>query len=138
MNRRRLAVVVLVFVFSVITVRYVWRKQAAQKRETTYQLALAKCSKEFGPGTSRKNVEDYLHGNGTEFGQLCCIERRDSYTAYADLIRIGKEGAPWYCSQTTVSVALEFVANEPKQLVEANPSDTLKKVSIFRQLEGCL
>jgi hypothetical protein len=136
MKRWHLAALLLAVGLSAAAIRSIWKNRAAQKREIIYQSALAKYTKQFGTGTSRKNVEDSLQGTGIKFGHMCCVERRDPNAAY--LIRIGKEGAPWYCSQTTVFIAFEFIATEPNQLVEANPSDSLTKVSIFRQLEGCL
>jgi hypothetical protein len=138
MKHWRLAVLLLAIGFSAAAIRLVWKHRAAQEREFTYQSALATYAQRFGPGTSRKNVEDYLQENQIEFGHMCCVQRRDSHTAYPDLIKIGQEDAPWFCSENYVYVAIEFVATEPNELVEAHPSDSLKKVSIFHQLAGCL
>jgi hypothetical protein len=138
MKRWRLAAVMIVIVLSGIAFRYFWLEKAAQKREINYQLALAKYSKEFGPGTSRTDVEDHFRQEKIEFGEMCCVEGKNAYTAYSDLIKVGQENPPWYCSENYVYVAFEFTATEPHQLVEAHPSDSLRKVSIFRQLSGCL
>jgi hypothetical protein len=138
MKHWRSALLLLALVFCAVLIRSIWKCRAAQQREIAYQSALATYAKRFGSGENRKTVEDYLKEKRIEFGQMCCVERRESHTAYADLIRIGQEDAPWYCSENYVFIAIEFDAAEPNQLVLAQPSDSLKNVSIFRQLGGCL
>jgi hypothetical protein len=89
-----------------------------------------------------KNVEAYLRAKGVTFGQLCswgegelCIDER---SAYADLVKIGKEKHPWYCEEHSVYIAFQFAAVEPHKGWEAYDSDTLKRVTIYHKLEGCL
>lgn len=84
---------------------------------------------------TRKNVEDYFRSKDIHVTQMCCIDER---TAYADLVRIGKEKHPWYCSEHNVYVAFQFAAVEPHTSFRAHDSDVLKKVTIFHWLEGCL
>ena len=67
---------------------------------------------------------------------MCCVE--DSRSAYADLTKIGKEHAPWYCERHNVYVAFQFDAVEAHKPYEARDSDALKKVTIFHWLEGCM
>jgi hypothetical protein len=99
MKHWRSALLLLVIAFCAVLIRSIWKYRAAQQREIAYQSALATYAKRFGPGDNRKTVEDYLKGKRIEFGQMCCVERRESHTAYADLIRMGQEDAPWYCSE---------------------------------------
>ena len=87
------------------------------------------------PGVSRKDVEAYLHGKSIEFGRICCI---DGSTVFADTIGIGKERAPWFCEAHNVYVAFEFTASDPREKIEGAESDTLKSVTIFHHLDGCL
>lgn len=82
-----------------------------------------------------KNVEDYLRSKGVAFGQLCCIDER---SAFADLVKIGKEKHPWYCEAHNVYIAFQFAAVEPHKGWESFDSDTLKRITIFHKLEGCL
>jgi hypothetical protein len=112
-----------------------WRKRAQEKREATYQSSLRSYSEILKPGMTRKEVEDYFHSKNTKFGQLCCIDER---SAYADVVKIGKEGHPWYCEEHNVYVAFQFAALEPHDRVVASDSDTLKKITVFHQLWGCL
>ena len=84
---------------------------------------------------TRKEVESFLRENGTDFGQLCCIDEK---TAYADLVKIGKEKHPWYCESHDVYIAFQFAAVEPHKSWQAYDSDTLKRITVFHKLEGCL
>ena len=66
---------------------------------------------------------------------MCCVEER---SAYADLVKIGKEKVPWFCSEHSVYAAFQFAAPEPHDIPHAHDSDVLKKITIFHWLEGCL
>ena len=112
-----------------------WKRQAQQKREDAYQLALRSYSETLKPGMTRKEVEDYLHAKNISFGQLCCIDERG---AYADLFKTGKESHPWYCEQHNVYIAFQFAAVKPRDALKADDSDMLKRVTIFHKLDGCL
>jgi len=137
MSRSRLLLLGLILVvLSAIVVGYVLRMQAQKKREGAYQSALHSYSEVLRPGMTRKEVEDYLRSKGIEFGPMCCIDER---SAFADLVRIGKESAPWFCSEHNVYVAFQFAAVElHDNLPSRHDSDTLKRITIFRWLEGCL
>ena len=128
-------VALIVVVFSAFAIRYVRSKRAEKKREAAYQSALSAYSKDLRPGMTRKDVEDYLRAKGIQFQRMCCIEER---SAAADLAKIGQEDIPWFCSENNVYVAFEFAATEPHEYWIDSDSDTLKRVSIFRWLQGCL
>jgi len=56
-------------------------------------------------------------------------------------VRIGQEDVPWFCSEHNIYIAFEFAnfGHERDTIgVEASDSDTLKQISIFPWLEGCL
>lgn len=112
-----------------------WRKQARNEREARYQSALSSYLEVLKTGMTRKDVEDYLRAHQTAFGQLCCIDER---SAYADLVKIGKEHHPWFCEEHNVYVAFQFAAVVPHDPVRIDDSDVLKSIRIFHHLEGCM
>ncbi len=112
-----------------------WGQSKQQKREATYRSKLQSYSEALKPGMPRKVVEEYLRTKGAAFRQLCCIEET---SVFADLVEIGKEKHPWYCEEHNVYIAFQFAAVEPQKGFEAHDSDTLKKISIFHKLDGCL
>jgi len=138
MKRWRLwsAVLVLVILIALCaaTIRNAWKKQAQSKREAAYQSALNSYCAALKPGMTRKEVEGYFRAKAVGFQQMCCIDER---SAFADLVKIGTEGAPWYCSEQNIYVAFQF-AGVAQRKFEVADSDTLKSVTIFRWLEGCL
>jgi len=76
--------------------------------------------------------------------QMCCVER-NSY--WDDLVKIGEEGHPWYCSEHYVYVAFEFGATEPHEVSterekierwKARDTDVLKEIKRYDMLGGCL
>jgi|ERR1700674_808405 hypothetical protein len=106
-----------------------------QEREAAYQAKLQSYSDVHKPGITRKNVEDYLRAKGVAFGRFCCVDDR---SAFADLVKIGKEKHPWYCEKHNVYIAFQFAAVESHKAWEAYDSDALKRITIFHQLQGCL
>ncbi len=108
----------------------------AKQREAGYHAELGAYSAALKPGTTRMDVEAFLRRKGREFTQMCCMNH--SKNAYDDLIRIGTERPPWYCSAQNVYIGFEFVSSGSHQFPEAHDSDTLKSVQIFHWLEGCL
>jgi len=119
--------------------RHVLERRARQKREIGYESALRSYSERLRPGMTRKEVEDYLRERNVQFGQMCCVDGQLSKDVWADLTKIGQEEAPWFCSEHNVYVAFQFTGRKRTGVVTtAEPSDTLKTVSIFHRLEGCL
>src|SRR5690242_4549421 len=137
MKKKLLLIVVALTVVSssVAAIRYVLERRARQRRESAYQSALKSYSQVFRPGMTRKDVEGQLRAKGTAYQQMCCVDER---SAYADLVRIGKEKAPWFCSEQNIYIALQFGAVEPHEPWRIYDSDVLKRVTVFRWLEGCL
>jgi hypothetical protein len=137
MKRKLSLIVVLAFVVVVasVVVRHVWEQRMQRKREVAYQMALLSYSTIFRPGMTRKNVEQQLRVKGTAFQEMCCIDER---SAYAGLLRIGKEKVPWFCNEQNIYIALQFVAVERHEPWRAYDSDALKRTTSFRWLDGCL
>ena len=120
-------------------VRYLLEKRAERRREIAYQSALSSYSERFKPGITRKEVEDYFRARNIGFMQMCCVDHKLPKTVLDDLTKIGEESAPWYCSESNVYVAFHFTGPERNGVAaSADPSDTLRAVSIFHWLEGCL
>jgi hypothetical protein len=109
--------------------------KAQKKREAVYQATLQSYTDVLRPGITRKYVEEYLRSKGVSLQQFCCVEEK---SALADLLKIGTEKHPWYCEEHNAYVAFQFAAVEPHKPWEAYDSDTLKSITIFRKLEGCL
>ena len=84
---------------------------------------------------TRKSVEDYLRAKDVTFGHLCCI---DKSSVFSDLVKIGKEKHPWYCEEHNVYIAFQFVSVEAQKGFDVLDSDTLKEITIFHKLDGCL
>jgi hypothetical protein len=107
-----------------------------QKREAAYQAALQSYSEALKPGMTRKNVEDYLKAKGVKYERMCCIDEK---TAWVDIVGIGKEKHPWYCSAHNVYIAFQF-ADEPHEgsRISDRDSDKLKSITVHHSLDGCL
>ena len=138
MKRRLLALTILVGIvatgMAVIRRRESHRRLVAA-REEYYKAALQSYTESLTLGLTRKVVEANLSGRGVTFRQQCCIRE---HSAYADLVRVGMEDAPWVCRTSSVYIALEFAATYPTVNITASDADVLKRVAIYRQLEGCL
>jgi hypothetical protein len=91
---------------------------------------------------NRKEVEHYLHTRNVEFRQTCCVDSSELSTrgSWDDLTKIGEEGHPWFCSEHNVYVAFQFTDHTKKVGVdfEADDMDTLKAITLYHWLEGCL
>jgi len=139
--KRWLSLILVLTVVAAVAfgVRHVLEKRSEQKREIAYQSALRSYSERFQPGMTRKEVEDYLRARNIRFQQMCCVDHKLSKTVLDDLTKIGQESAPWFCSEHNVYVAFQFKGPERNDLGgSADPSDTLKAVSLHHWLEGCL
>lgn len=112
-------------------------QSAKQRREALYQSALQSYSEVLAPGTTRKNVEDYLRAKGVSFFQEGGAVSTDD-GAFADLAKIAKEKHPWYCSEYAVYLAFHYTAVPLPGHSRASETDTLKSITIYHQLEACL
>lgn len=134
-----LAIVLIVLLSCALTIRVELRDRDKKKREVAYQSALQSYSQNVTLGWTRKKVEAYFKARDIAFGQMGWLEEQpEDRTAFADLIKVGHEDAPWYCSENYVYIAFQFSATEPHRPWMAAESDVLTKVRIYRQLGGCL
>jgi hypothetical protein len=132
-------IVAAVVVLISICVWFVNRRKAAQ-REQRYQTILTSYAVRFKPGMTRDKLEHYLQNNGIQIRYMCCASDRANLAGagWDDLVKIGEESAPWVCKENNAYIALEFNPKSQGELPGTNDSDTLKRVTIFHQLEGCL
>jgi hypothetical protein len=134
MKRWLLMLIALVIAVSLLAVRSV-RATARRKREIGYQIELRTYSEALHPGITRKELEDYLRSNLTTFTQVFTAYGERAESQYADLVEIGEETAPWYCSEAPVYVAFEFLGMEK---LKQNDSDVLERIELDRPDTGCL
>jgi hypothetical protein len=135
MKQKQLALVVsIVVLICASAIGYGLKKHAdkkleEQKREALYSSALSSYSKDLEPGMTRNNVENYLGAKTIPFEK----------SAATDLVEIGQEAAPWFCSEVNVYVAFDFEAIEPHSRAwEPYGTDVLKRIHIYSRPEGCL
>lgn len=125
----------------VLGIRHGLKMQAHKKREAAYQASLRSYSQVLKPGMTRKEVERYLHEKNVEFRQMCCVDAMELSKRHSwdDLIKIGREDAPWFCSENNVYLAFQFIdQGQHGTRWDANDLDTLKAISVYHWLEGCL
>lgn len=120
--------------FLYLTFSY-WRETLERhRREETYQSVLASYQGALASGLLREQVENYLHSTAIHFERLCCSD--PEYSA-SDLVEVGKEPSPWYCSRSIVYVEFHFSTGSNNSL-RFDPSDRLKKIGLYRRMEDCL
>jgi hypothetical protein len=128
-------------VLLIIGIRFIVKGQLRKRREIVYQTTLWSYQQALKPGISRKEVEDYLRERKQTFTQTCCVDPKESRKrSWDDLVKIGAEDAPWFCSESAVYVAFQFADSSlpRKDIWSADDLDSLKSVAIYRRLEGCL
>lgn len=111
-------------------IRYHTAVRARTRREVAYQSALRFYNQTLKAGMRRKEVEDYLRSNKTEFWR----------SGLDDLTQIGKDEAPnWFCGQPTVDVKFQFTAlQQQERPSDPKEGDTLNEINIVRMASGCL
>src|SRR5437870_5497043 len=105
MKRWRLLVAILAVVaLSALGLRHVLERRAQQRRDAAYQLALRAYEEVLRPGMTRKQVDDYLRAKSVELRLMCCVDPQESKSVWDELVKIGQEDAPWFCSENNVYV----------------------------------
>ena len=147
-NMKRISQWLLIFVLVLAVLSAIWmvvrsklRQQAQKKRDAAYQAALLRFTEALKPGLTRKEVEDYFRAKNLKFRQMCCVDSHESASrsSWDDLTKIGEEQAPWFCSEKNIYVAFQFTDHKTRGgTPKADDLDTLKAVSIYPWLEGCL
>jgi hypothetical protein len=89
-----------------LAIRAGLEKSSQRKRQLEYRNIVKTYSDALKTGATRDLVESYLRSREKDFHNECCFS---GYTnAWADLVRIGQEIKPWYCSEANVYVAFVF------------------------------
>ena len=131
------AMIGALLILCVAIARHVVQTRAERRREAEYQMVLKEYADALKPGMTRPEAESYLRAKMLPFQQMCCVAKPRQ--AWADLVKIGEEQAPWYCNAYNIYVAFEFSTTEPHGVVtDARNSDRLESVTLFPHLEGCL
>ena len=81
-------------------------------------------------------MESYLRARNAHFSWIYTGFGGRHESQYADVIKIGEETAPWYCSEAYVFVAFEFSGVEAYD--KQKDSDPLERIEIYRPDSGCL
>jgi hypothetical protein len=113
------------------------RTAAKRKREIGYAVALKTYSEALHPGMTRRDVEAYLRSRNAQFSWMFTAFGGRRESQYADLVKIGEEAAPWYCSEAYVYIAFEFSPVGDFQHRQTD-SDVLQGIELFRPYSGCL
>jgi hypothetical protein len=110
MRGRRFKVLVSVAAMALIAfglwlVQHLRGQRKAAEREAHYESVLAKYASVLKPGMRREQVEPRLQTDGRRFNQMCCVANfRGEHASFVgsswdDLVKIGEESAPWFCSE---------------------------------------
>lgn len=113
------------------------RRTIRRKHQALYASILGEYSAELKTGTPRKDVEQLLNSKGQPFQRTCCL-LKGNRSAFEDLVKIGSEPAPWYCSENNVYLVFEFYSPTHDGMPSAQPSDSLKRIAVSPWLQGCL
>jgi hypothetical protein len=140
-----------------------------QEREAHYHALLETYRLDLKGISDRKHIEAYFHAKTLNYHKLCCVSSKRvsaGETVYDELIKVGEEEVPWYCSEHNVYIAFEFdkapiwavsAKKDAKLISNKKPSaktgpdkecksipprddgnDVLTKISIYPMFEGCL
>jgi hypothetical protein len=105
-------------------------------RAAAYEQELRSYTEALSPGTTRKRVEDELHTRGALYERVYGFDRTN---AYADLVKIGSEPAPWYCNHNDIYIKFQFDAAEPiPDGTSDSDSDILRSTEVTPWLQECL
>lgn len=123
--------------------RYELKQREQARRQADYQKALTGYTQALKPGMTRRQVEQYIERKGAHFSQTCCVDPREAVKRHTwdDLVKIGQEEHPWFCSEHDVYIAFQFVDYEQGQTgfgMKDNDLDKLRAITIYHTLEGCL
>jgi hypothetical protein len=110
--------------------------EAAKAREASYEQALHPYVARFKRGTTRGEIEGYLREQGVKFSHSCCMGV--SHDAWDTLIKVGEEEPIRFCSEQYVFIGFEFVSKRARKVWDAQDTDTLTVVRLYKEHSGCL
>ena len=113
--------------------------RAGRARQALYQQAVKEFSDALKPGTARSEVESYLRSRDRKFSHVFGPGLSNSASdGAADLVKIGAEKAPPYCSGLDIFVALRFSSMQAGPMLHVSESDKLKDVVLYSMPVDCL
>lgn len=118
-----LAVLVVLVVVLVSAVQRSERKEA----EVRFQNTLASYRAALKSGSSREQVESYLHQQNTSFTRSCCEPG-----IFHDRADLGEEPRNLFCQPWKVSAEFQFKNTEPPADA-AKGSDLLTNIDLLRE-----
>jgi hypothetical protein len=136
--RRWSFIVLLVIITATAVSLVVHHREVRLKREraATYRQALRSYTDVLARGATRSQVEDNLRLRGVQYGRESGF---DSTKAYADLVKIGTEPAPWYCNKNNIYLKFAFDAADPGLGgISQSGSDVLRAIEVMPWLQDCL
>jgi hypothetical protein len=136
--RRWLSSVLVVIIAAMAIWLGVHLRRARLKREraAAYQQALLSYTSAIPLDSTRERVESELRRRGAPYELGPAF---DGMNAYSDLVRIGTEPAPWYCSENNVYIKFAFDAAKPSlDSPSESESDILRSIEVTPWLTGCL
>lgn len=138
---KRKLFVSLLFVVALAFVAFVIEsgieKRAEQKRQAAYESTLREYSMTLNPGLQRSAVENVLVSQGRTFRQMCCLLNENRH-ALEDIVKIGSEPKPWYCSENDTYLVFEFDSSADPNSPGARADDRLRRIALASWLGGCL
>jgi hypothetical protein len=88
------------------------------------------------PYRERSAVETALTPRGHSFQRMCCLLNENRNTL-EDIVRIGSEPRPWYCTENDMYLVFEF-DSMPDAQSPRHPDDRLRRIALSPWLGGCL
>ena len=137
MGRWSLIVLLVIVAASAVWLRTHLRSvQLKQERAVFYQQTLRSYTAVLSQGATRKQVEDELRSRGKSYQRVSGFEPAN---AFADLVKIGTEPAPWYCGKNGIYVKFAFDAADPRlDQTSQLDSDILRSIAVTPWLQDCL
>lgn len=138
--KTKLIILLLILVavaLSAFAIKSALWKRAAQRRQAVYDALLREYSATLRPGAQRREVEAVLTTRGRSFQQMCCL-LSENRNALEDIVKIGSEPTPWYCSENDMYLVFEFDSMPDSQFPKAHPDDSLRRIALSSWLGGCL
>ena len=133
---RSLAMLVVIAAIAAWLVVHTREERLKRTRAAAYEQQLRSYIGALSPGTTRKRVEDELRARRVVYRRVYGL---DATNAYADLVKIGDEPAPWYCNKNSVYIKFAFDdANPGENQISTSDSDILQSIAIKPWLEECL
>jgi hypothetical protein len=137
MRRSLLVVLSLIVVVGAVWLGVHLRESRLQRqRSAGYQQVLRFYTGMFPLGATREQLEDQLRAHGAPYEQVGGF---DATGTFSDLVKIGREPAPWYCNDYNIYIDFAFATADPKlNQTSKSESDILRSIEIKPWLEACL